>query len=158
MMYNGYPMYGNFQQPYYPNNGAMPDQLAQLRGGQQQYQPTMPTMPTIQQNAQPQSNNDMIWVQGIEAAKAYQIPNGNTVVLWDSESQSIYIKSVDNSGMPTMRVLDWTERDIAPKTPIQTAEYITREEFNALEAKIDDYMNKKTAAKSTTRVKEENDG
>lgn len=147
MFYNN-----GFMQPNcYPNmnNGAMPDNLAMLRQ-QGQYQ-----IPSYQQGVQsvapqPQPNgNGLIWVQGEEGAKAYLVANGNTVVLWDSENPVIYLKSADNSGMPSMRILDWTERNTSPKTPLQSTEnqqrdFITRDEFNALEEKLDSYINKKT--------------
>lgn len=93
---------------------------------QNYYQP--PQMPTTQ----PQ-NNGIIWVQGIEAAKSYLVAPGNTVALWDSETQSIYIKTADMSGMPNLRVLDYTERMTAPKpTEAHGNDYVGREEFNAL--------------------------
>lgn len=136
MMYN-YPMYGGYQQPYYPNNGAMPDQLAQLRGGQQ-YQPTVPTT----QQPPTATSPNIIWVQGEEGMKAYLVAPNASVVLWDSESPVIYIKSADMNGMPSVRIIDYTERTIHPKntpqTPqIPTEEYVTRKEFDALQAKFD---------------------
>ena len=53
-------------------------------------------MPTFQNIAQPQ--NDFKWVQGIEGAKAYPVAPNAVVELWDSESQTIYIKSADRTG------------------------------------------------------------
>ena len=90
-----------YYQPYY-NNGAMPDMLNQQK---MQYQP-MP--PMAQPIAQP--DNELIWVQGLEGAKAYLVAAGKTVTLWDTERPTIYIKSADASGVPSMRVLDFTER------------------------------------------------
>lgn len=81
----------------------------------------------------PAQNNGIIWVQGIEAAKSYLVAPGNTVALWDSENQSIYLKTADMSGMPTLRVLDYSERVTVPK-PVEAHnnDYVGREEFNAL--------------------------
>lgn len=70
--------------------------------------PQNPPLPSFY--AQP-VNQYMIQVQGEGAAKAYNVAPGNTVPLWDSESQTIYVKSVDASGFPTMRILDYTIRD-----------------------------------------------
>lgn len=96
------------------------------------YQP--PMMDNLaQMKAQPQQSG-MIWVQGEAAAKSYLVAAGNTVPLWDSENTCIYVKTVDASGIPTMRVLDYTERQPMPK-PTQS-EYVTRAEFDALAAKI----------------------
>lgn len=161
MMYN-YPMYGGYQQPYYPNNGAMPDQLAQLRGGQQ-YQPTVPTTQQPMQQPTPTMNSNIIWVQGEEGAKAYLVAAGNTVQLWDSENPTIYIKSTDSSGMPSMRIIDYTERSIAPKNVPQIAqipaeEFVTRREFDALQAKFDALMQQETSrSKSKSAKNADND-
>ena len=98
--------------------------------GQPYYQP--PMMDNLaQMRAQQPQNNGMIWVQGEAAGKAYLVAAGNTVPLWDSERQTIYLKSVDAAGMPTMRILDYTERaQSAPAQP--TADYVTRAEYEAL--------------------------
>lgn len=124
---------------YYPS--PVPDQLAQLRQNQMQQPmmqgPQMPQQP-VQAVPQPQQADPggIIWVQGDAGAKAYMVAPGNTVPLWDSEDQVIYLKSVDMSGMPSMRVLDYTERSIAqpqrqeqavPK--IDLTPYITRDEL-----------------------------
>lgn len=134
----GQQSYGpEYQQQFYPQ--PMQDQLMQLR---QQYQP--PQMQPVQQfqnvpQRQPQAN--MIWVQGEAGAKSYLIAAGNTVPLWDSETQTIYLKTVDASGVPSMRVLDYMERAQTPATPIPAAknpgeEFVTRKEFEELAAKL----------------------
>jgi hypothetical protein len=103
--------------PYYPQGGAMPDQLTAYK---QPYQPTYtppqnPMMQAAQSMMQPQS--PMQWVQGEMAAKAWSVPPGGSAVLWDSEAPLIYIKSADQMGMPQMRVLRWEEyRPEPPKT------------------------------------------
>jgi len=40
-------------------------------------------------------SNNILWVQGIEGAKAQQILPGNTLLLLDSEQDRFYIKSCD---------------------------------------------------------------
>ena len=100
-----------------------------------QYQ-QMPTQPAAQQN------NGMIWIQGIESAKAFQVAPNSTVVLWDSEQQCCYIKSADASGMPSMRILDYTIRSEAPRTAQNAlsgndAQIPTKEDINALQSQID---------------------
>lgn len=64
------------------------------------------------QQFQPQKQ-DKIWVQGIEGAKSYLVSAGSTVDLWDSESQTIYVKSADANGLPSIRIFDYQERDSA---------------------------------------------
>ena len=89
-----------------------------------------------------QQNNPIIWIQGIEAAKAYQTAPNSTVVLFDSEDQSIYIKSADMQGRPSMRILDYTIRSEAPRTAQNAlsgndAQIPTKEDINALQSQID---------------------
>lgn len=87
-------------------------------------------------------NNGLIWVQGIEAARAYPIAPNTNIALWDSESQSIYIKSADASGMPSMRILDYTIRQESART-VQNAisgtgdTTPTRQDLNSLQEQID---------------------
>lgn len=68
---------------------------------------------------QPQVQGQPIWVQGEAGAKSYLVAPNNTVQLWDSESQTIYLKSADASGMPSIRILDYTIRQEAPRTPVE---------------------------------------
>ena len=123
-----YPYYGN---PYYP--APMQDNLMQMRQQQQQQQQQQPTA----------QNGGVIWVQGEEGAKAYWVAAGNAVLLMDSEKHSFYIKSTDQSGMPQpLRIFDYTERTQAVKAPQtaaapQAADYVTRDEFDRLAARID---------------------
>ena len=117
----------------------MPDNLAQLR----------------QQPSQ-QAQTGMIWVQGEAGAKSYMVAPGNTVPLWDSENSTIYLKSCDSSGMPSMRIIDYTERAQKPASAPSTApapEYVTRQEFDALAAKFE-AMAAKPAKKSTKEAEQ----
>ena len=87
------------------------------------------------------SNNGLTWVSGIESAKAWYIAPNTTVALWDSESQTIYIKSADASGMPSMKILDYALRE--PTSPVERVsdakvDYLTREDLNALYEQISD--------------------
>jgi len=105
-----------------------------------QYMTPQPQMYMQQpmQNQQTQSVNNIIWVSGEAGAKAYLTAPNTTVQLWDSESQTIYLKSADASGMPTMKILDYTirqaENQQAPA--LMQSDYVTRDELNAFEEKI----------------------
>lgn len=97
-------------------------------------------MPTFQNIAQPQ--NDFKWVQGIEGAKAYPVAPNAVVELWDSESQTIYIKSADRTGMPSIKTLDYTVRSQGGTSANSllndtSEETISPEEFRALKSKIE---------------------
>lgn len=89
---------------------------------------------------QPVQQGGIIWVQGEAGAKSYLVAPGNTVQLWDSESQVIYLKSADASGLPSMRVLDYTIRDNAPQKPQNEArsDFATRDEVLSIKKQIDD--------------------
>ncbi len=115
MAYNSY-----FPQYYQPMQQPMP-----------QNQPQMPSVGS--QN----SNSGIIWVLGEAAAKAYPVASGQAVLLMDSESPVMYIKSTDMSGMPQpLRIFDYKERTQSGTDRGQsedksgTADYVSREEFN----------------------------
>lgn len=131
----GYPNYYPGYQPNYGYMPPMPDQLAQLRQGQYQRLPHT----TIQQDVQ----DDRIWVSGENAANSYLLVPNAFVRLWDSTDHVFYEKQADSNGKPLpMRVFEYTERTAAPKTPAQPleaakVEYVTRQEFDALAARIE---------------------
>lgn len=133
--YNGNPYYP--QPNFYPNNNATPDMLNQFKSYQQPIQQVPQMQPT--QNA----NNDIIWVQGEAGAKAYLVAPNNTVTLWDSESQTIYLKTADMNGVPSMKILDFKERTETPqKTPTEHvcqcgSKFTPKEDFNALQSDFD---------------------
>lgn len=86
------------------------------------------------QMMQSQEQTGPIWVQGEAGAKSFLIGPGKTVALWDSEAQVIYLKSADPSGMPSMKVLDYTIRDnnnLPPKAQ-ESPEYATKNEVETI--------------------------
>jgi len=100
---------------------------------------------TPQQPQQPQQNG-IIWVQGEAGAKSYLVAPNTTVQLWDSETQRIFLKSADASGMPSMKVLEYTIRDqtpgngpVAAQAPQATnpTDYVTHAEIDAITARLD---------------------
>ena len=122
-----------YQPSFYPMNGAMPDHLAQLRNQQ------------LQPQSVPQCGNGIIWVLGEAEAKGYPVAPGSTVILWDKDNPTIFVKSADASGIPSLRILDWKERQQAPSpsnspqepTLVPMTDYVTRKEFEQLAAKIE---------------------
>ena len=160
------PYYAPFYRPTYYD----PVQQSQMG----QYNPQYP-----QQMAQPMQNaqmpmqgqpaNDFLWVLNENEATSYPVAPNNTVILWDKNLPTVYIKSVNAQGVPSMRVLDFTERTAtAPKMPSAPSfnssnNFVTIDSFNALEAKFAalegkvDELRPKTSAK-TKKVEVENDG
>lgn len=157
MAYN--PYYSN---PYFPqqqgyfNNGAMPDMLNQQK---MQYQQM--AQPPI-----PMQTDPMLWVLGQTEAESYPVAPNNTVTLWDKNQPTIYIKSANAQGVPSIRVLDFTERTAnSPKTPEKHDckcgdKFATKEQLKALEGKYDEVMAivdelKAKSVKKTTKASEE---
>lgn len=132
-MYQPMQNYGNYQpmpQPYQ-------DRLAQL---QSQYQQTV-NVP--QMAPQPQINQGLLWVSGEVGAKSYLVTPNSTVLLMDSDASRFYLKSADQSGMPSLRIFEYTEVTNAPQTSVITpnsdlkeleSKYVTREEYDGLKS------------------------
>ena len=108
----------------------------------QAYYPTQsnvyPTQMNIGSN-QPNAQNSLTWVQGEGAAKSYLVAPGCTVALFDNESQTIYIKSADASGMPSMKILDYTFRETSPQNRNNSAlaDYASKEDVDYLKKEIE---------------------
>ena len=155
MAFGNYPGIGGYYPPqqnfFTPANNAVPDMLNSYKA---QYQP--------------QAQNGFIWVQGEEAAKAYLVAPNSTVVLWDSEKHVIYIKTADHTGVPSMRILDWTEHsDTLPTKATEHAcscgdKFVTKEDFEALQANVERLTKRidgmsKPKSKIMKRAEEEDD-
>lgn len=131
MAYNNY--FPTGYQPVYPQNypQAYP----------QNYQ-------NVPQNAQ-QNQNGIVWVQGIEGAKAHPVAAGQAVLLMDSDSNCLYLKSADQTGMPSLRIFDYKERTASEQknddlkgfcTKDDLSHYVTKDE---LKKAISDLRRKK---------------
>ena len=109
----------------------------------------------IQQTAQTNQTNAIVWVQGESGAKAYPVAPNNSVLLMDSESSVFYIKSTDNSGMPLpLRIFEYSEKSVQSTEKPQASsvvEYVTREEF---EAKLNE-LKEKPKKKKVIEVEED---
>ena len=108
----------------------------------------------VMQTPQNQQSSGLIWVQGEQAAKSYLVAPNTTVQLWDSEEKVIYLKSADASGMPSMKILDYTIRGDANTQTVPVAEYATKDDLRALEDKIREEIGKRRANRL---MKEEDD-
>lgn len=128
MAYNNYFPAG-YQPVYYPTqNNAFPTQMS------------VATQNPALNSALPMQSG-IIWVQGEAGAKSYLVAPNTTVQLWDSEAQTIYLKSADASGMPSMKVIDYTIRDTMPaKQPVTNVAYVTKDEFEKLRAEVQKMM------------------
>jgi hypothetical protein len=118
---NGFPMTYQQMYPQYIPSSFQPQMMQQ--------QPQM---------TQQVNDTGILWVQGEAGAKSWAVAPGKSVMLMDSESNTFYIKSSDNSGMPMpLRIFDYNERTVQQTQPqvvqhneIDTSQFVTREEFN----------------------------
>jgi hypothetical protein len=91
---------------YFPQNYQMPAYYPQVQ------QPQMPgTQMSLANQPQQQTSTDIKWVQGEAGAKSYMVAPNTSVTLWDSEAHTIYIKSANASGLPSMTIIDYTIRN-----------------------------------------------
>ena len=156
--------------PFYRPTYYDPVQQNPMVQFNQQFQPTMAQpMQTAQMPMQGQPTNDFLWVLNENEATSYPVAPNNTVTLWDKNLPTIYIKSVNAQGVPSMRVLDFVERAAtSPTTPAGTAfnlqnNFVTLDSFNALKgdvealrSKLDEFKPKNTP--KTKKAEVEDDG
>lgn len=134
MPYNSYfPVGYQPSQTYYP-------QYVYPQAQQTQNVPSV--QPTQPQQANQPMTSGIIWVQGEAGAKSYLVAPNTTVQLWDSERQTIYIKSADASGMPSIKTLDYTIREI-PQNSVSLAsngdstDFATKDELQVIQKEIE---------------------
>ena len=157
--------YAPFYRPTY-YEPAQQNPMGQFN--QQFQQPMAQPMQNAQMPMQGQPTSEFLWVLNENEATSYPVAPNNTVILWDKNLPTVYIKSVNAQGVPSMRVLDFTERTAtAPKQPVSgpfgsANNFVTLDSFNALEAKfaaleekVDDLRPKASA--KTKKVEVEND-
>lgn len=110
-----------FQNPY-----------ASLMGQNQFYNQQMMNPTQVQPQEQTQN---LIRVNGIDGAKAYQMPANSTVALFDSNEDVMYVKSTDGAGFPSIRTFSFTEKlNVEGKS--SDVEYISREEFEKFKKEL----------------------
>ena len=98
----------------------------------QPYQPTWTGQQLVQQYQQPV--NGLVSVTGIEGARAYQLPPNSSMPLFDANEDVFYVKTTDAGGYPTIRRFTFRPDEPAQSAPAPA--YVTREEFDALAARV----------------------
>ena len=143
--------------PFYRPTYYEPAQQNPMGQFNQQFQQPMQN---AQMPIQTQPANDFLWVLNENEATSYPVAPNNTVTLWDKNLPTIYIKSVNAQGVPSMRILDFTERSAtASKTPSTPSlnspnNFVTLDSFNALKCDVEalrgklNELNAKPVAKS----------
>lgn len=68
-----------------------------------------------------------VYVTGIEGARAYPMPPNSEMPLFDSTSDTMFIKTTDGAGFPTITPCDCKKRG---ENMVGQVEYVTRDELN----------------------------
>jgi hypothetical protein len=169
------PYYAPYYRPTGYYNPSIPQENPNVQNSQQFQQ--MPVQQPIQQMpifpTQMSGTNDMVFVLNEMEATAYPVAPNNSVTLWDKNADTVYIKSVNAQGVPSMRILDYTERtaDNTPKTNEKHVcqcgkDFVRKDAFEALQSEFEalrnelDELKAKPKAKSAKSAKPEveNDG
>ncbi len=174
------PYYAPYYRPMGYYNPSIPQENQNIQGGQQipiqqsqqiQMQQPVQQMP-IMSLTQMSVANDMIWVLNETEATSYPVAPNNSVTLWDKNQDTVYIKSVNMQGVPSMRILDYTERtaDNAHKTPVEHeckcgSKFVSidrfdalQSEFEALRSELEELKAKPKAKTAKKAVEEVEDG
>ena len=133
--------YGNYA-PFYrggffnPMQTPTMPQMAENQGQYvAQYQTPMQTTPAPMQT---QPTNDMLFVLNENEASAYPVAPNNSVVLWDKNNKTFYIKTANAQGIPSMQIYDFTERiekaqnESTPHKCTCGDKFVTKEQFEGL--------------------------
>jgi hypothetical protein len=92
---------------------------------------------------QMQPSNDMIWVLNENEASSYPVAPNCSVVLWDRNRKTFYIKTANAQGVPSIQIYDFAERtelaENEPKTHECTCgnKFVTKEQFDDLSGKFE---------------------
>ena len=128
-----YPFY---QSPYQQFGGYYPQGYQPAAQPQmvqpQQVQPTQ--MPVVNQAP---STSGIIWVSGLAEAQAFPVVANSAVALWENSGKTIFLKSSDATGKPSLRIYDLVERTDSSSTASgspgeKTSDYASREDVAAL--------------------------
>ena len=114
------------------------------------YYPQIVQQPQMVQQPQPQNQNQIvqnpstsgiIWVSGLNEAQMFPLAPNNAVALWEQSGKTIYLKSADATGKPSMKIYDLVER--SENTPTASApqddksiNYATKDELSAIAGAI----------------------
>lgn len=103
------------------------------------------------------ATNNIVWVQGIEGAKAWQLSPNSMVILLDSEVEGkMYIKVSDNIGMSSLRVFDYVEvaqpttnKNESVNKDLDLSQYVKKDELSSLIKEVLNEQPISTAAETT---------
>lgn len=161
------PYYAPYYRPTNYYNQSIPQEMPQgVPQFNQQFQQNQGI--SMQQATQPiqmaqpaqMPLNDMIWVLNETEATSYPVAPNNSVTLWDKNKDTVYIKSVNMQGVPSMRILDYVERtaENAQKTPEKHdckcgREFVSIDKFKVLEEEFETLRSELEELKAKPKTK-----
>lgn len=108
----------------------------------------------------PVANSGINWVSGEVGAKSYLVAPNSTVLLMDSDATRFYLKSADNSGMPSLRIFEYKEVSNVPQNALQSSQtaeinldnkYVTRDEYDSLKRQYEAIINRLDGMADSTK-------
>jgi len=89
-----------------------------------------------------QPKSQLIFVNGYEGAKAYQMMPNQMLMLLDSDNPIVYKKTTNNQGQASIEAFK-----LVPIEDVkETSEYVLRSDFEALVKRIDELTKQKESA------------
>lgn len=131
--------------PTYASNGttAWPNYYSQVNSIGPSYQSQQ--MPYMNSYAAPQVKSNIKWVSGRGEAESTPVSPNETILMLDSSTTKMYIKSAGPDGrINPLMVCDYTvseanfQNESSQAAPIDTSNFVTKEDFNQLKQMIDD--------------------
>lgn len=165
------PYYAPYQRPTGYYNPSIPQEMQSAQ--QMPMQQPQQMQPNPIQMPMNQPYNDMIWVLSEIEAQSFPVAPNNSVTLWDKNKDTVYIKSVNMQGVPSIRILDYTERtdENAPKTHTEHVcqcgkDFVRKDAFEALQSEINALRSEleelkakpKTKLTKSAKMEDENNG
>ena len=103
-------------------------------------------------NAPMSQGQQLIRVNGLEGAKAYQMGANSTVALFDSNNDIMYVKNTDGAGFGSIRAFKFSEMDLNSSAPV--SEYATKNELEQLRQEVKNYAEQFISkSKSTSKTR-----
>lgn len=106
-------------------------------------------------NASMNQGQQLIRVNGLEGAKAYQMGANSTVALFDSNNDIMYVKNTDGAGFGSIRAFKFSEMDLNSSAPV--AEYATKNELEQLRQEVKNYAEQFISKSKSAKTKSVSD-
>lgn len=85
--------------------------------------------------------NQYAIVNGLEGAKAYNMPPNSSMMLMDSSNPYVYMKTTNQMGQASIRCFRLVEEQLE-QIEVANSPYATKNDFKELNDKIDQLMSK----------------